>query len=162
MPLSVGDKAPNFHLYDTDKKEVSLSDYAGQVVVLLFFPQAFTGTCTAELCTVRDNISDYQNLDVAVLAISVDSLFTLAEFKKQQNYSFPMLSDFNKEVSKEYGALYDEFVFGMKGVSRRAAFVVGREGTLQYAEVLESAGDLPDFEAIKEAIEKAKATNSTR
>lgn len=101
---------------------------------------------------MRDDIAAYENLDAAILAISVDSPFALEQFKTQQNLNFPLLSDFNAEVSTAYGALYDEFVFGMKNVSKRSAFVVDKTGTIQYAEVLESAGDLPNFVAIKEAL----------
>jgi peroxiredoxin len=101
---------------------------------------------------VRDNLNVYTSLNAEVVGISVDSIFTLAKFKEEQQYNFPLLSDFNKTVSQAYGAFYEEFVFGMKGVSRRAAFVVDKNGTVQYAEVLESAGDLPNFDAIKEAL----------
>jgi len=122
--------------------------------VILFFPQAFTGVCTTELCSVRDSLAQYESLNTEVLAISVDSIFTLAKFKETQGFNFRLLSDFNKEVSASYGALYDTFVFGMKGVSRRAAFVVDGTGHIRYAQVLESAGDLPDFEAVKATLEK--------
>lgn len=152
MALSVGDKAPNFKLYNSDKKEVALEDFKGQNVVLLFFPLAFTGVCTTELCTMRDNIADYQGLNAQILAVSVDSLFTLDKFKAEQNLNFPLLSDFNKDTSKAYDSLYADFVLGMKGVSKRSAFVIDKEGTIQYAEVLDSAGDLPNFEAVKAAL----------
>ena len=122
--------------------------------MILFFPQAFTGVCTTELCSVRDSLAQYESLNTEVLAISVDSIFTLAKFKETQGFNFRLLSDFNKEVSASYGALYDTFVFGMKGVSRRAAFVVDGTGHIRYAQVLESAGDLPDFEAVKATLEK--------
>jgi len=123
-------------------------------VVLLFFPQAFTGVCTTELCTMRDDIAFYQGLEAQVLAVSVDSVFTLGRFKEDQNLNFPLLSDFNKEVAPKYGAFYDEFVFGMKGVARRSAFVIDGEGIVRYEEVLESAGDLPNFEAVKETLQQ--------
>ncbi len=153
MALQIGDLAPSFTLYSSEKQEVSLSDYKGKKVVVLFFPLAFTGVCTEELCSVRDNIATYQNLNTEVLAISVDSLFSLEQFKKQQNLSFPLLSDFNKEVSAAYGALYDEFVLGMKGVSKRSAFVIDEEGKILYAEVLEDAGQVPSFENIQKALQ---------
>ncbi len=149
MTIQQGQAAPDFSLYNTEKNKVSLADYKGKNVLILFFPQAFTGVCTNELCSVRDTLDTYSNLHAEVVGISVDSLFTLAKFKEDQNYNFPLLSDFNKEVSQAYGAFYDEFVFDMKGVARRAAFVVDKQGIVQYAEVLESAGDLPNFEAIK-------------
>ena len=152
MALQPGDKAPSFKLIDTDKNEVSLESYEGKNLVVLFFPLAFTGVCTTELCTIRDDIQSYNNMDTDVVAISVDSFATLGKFKEEQNLNFPLLSDFNKEVSSSYGALYDEFVLGMKGVSKRSAFVVGPDGNIKYAEVLESAGDLPNFEAIKASL----------
>jgi peroxiredoxin len=149
MQLSKGQSAPDFTLFNSEKNKVSLADYKGKNLVILFFPQAFTGVCTTELCSVRDNLNAYTSLNAAVVGISVDSIFTLAKFKEEQSYNFPLLSDFNKDVSQAYGSFYDEFVFDMKGVSRRAAFVVDGEGVIQYAEVLESAGDQPNFDAIK-------------
>lgn len=149
MTLRKGDQAPDFSLTSDEKTTVSLSDFKGENVVVLFFPLAFTGVCTTELCTMRDDISTYKNLDATVLAISVDSPFTLEQFKAQQNLNFSLLSDFNAEASAAYGALYDDFVLGMKNVSKRSAFVVDKSGVIQYAEVLESAGDLPNFDAIK-------------
>lgn len=152
MALQTGDTAPDLKLYSSDKKEVSLADYRGSHVVILFFPLAFTSVCTAELCEVRDNIGTYKDLDAEILGISVDSVFTLAKFRKEQNLPFPLLSDFNKEVSEAYGALYKEFVLGMRGVSKRAAFVVNKEGKITYAEVLEDSGSVPDFEKVKAAL----------
>ena len=152
MVLQTAQAVPDFTLYDTHKKEITLSDFKGSQVVLLFFPAAFTSVCTAELCSVRDNLSLYEGLNANVLGISVDSLFTLAKYKEEQNLNFPLLSDFNKTVSKAYGCLYDTFAFGMQGVSKRAAFVIDEEGKLKYAEVLENAGEQPDFDAIKKAL----------
>lgn len=152
MSIHLGDRAPTFKLISSDKKEVALDDFKGKNVVLLFFPMAFTGVCTQEMCSMRDNISEYENLDAEVLAISVDSPFTLDKFKKDEHLNFPLLSDFNKEVSRAYGAYYEEFVLGLKGVSKRSAFVIDKEGIVRYAEVLESAGDLPNFEAVKSTL----------
>lgn len=152
MPLKTGDKAPLFTLHASDTSEVSLSDYSGRNVVLLFFPLAFTSVCTEELCTMRDALSDYNGMNTDVLAISVDSPFTLAKFKELEGLNFPLLSDFNTEVSRQYGALYDTFVFGMEGVSKRAAFVIDGEGVIRYAEVLDNAGDLPNFTAVRETL----------
>ena len=152
MMIKTGDQAPNFKLRASDKSEVSLEDFRGQNVVLLFFPLAFTGVCTEELCSMRDNIADYQGLDAQILAVSVDSLFTLEKFKAEQNLNFPLLSDFNKTVSKAYGSLYEDFVLDMKGVSKRSAFVIDKNGLIQHAEVLESAGDLPNFDQVKETL----------
>ena len=152
MALKTGDQAPDFKLYASDKSEVSLSDFKGKNVVLLFFPQSFTGVCTAELCSTRDDIAFYQGLDAQILAISVDSIFTLGKFKEEQRLNFPLLSDFNKETSRAYGAIYEDWILGMKGVSKRSAFVIDKNGVIQYAEVLESAGDLPNFAAVKETL----------
>ncbi|MBE7173566.1 MAG: redoxin domain-containing protein [Williamsia sp.] len=147
--MEVGQKAPNFTLYDTEKTQVSLDSLRGKKVVLLFFPLAFTSVCTKELCNVRDNITEYADTNATVLGISVDSVYTLAKFKEEQQLNFPLLSDFNKEVSKKYDALYDNFAFDMKGVSKRAAYVIDTNGVVQYKEVLENAGHVPDFTAIQ-------------
>ncbi|HEV2353010.1 MAG TPA: redoxin domain-containing protein [Puia sp.] len=154
--IQIGQPAPEFSLYSSDKQKISLSDFRGKTVVLLFFPQAFTGTCTKELCSTRDNIAAYNNANAQVLAISVDSLFTLARFKDDQHLNFPLLSDFNKTVSATYGCLYDNFVFDMHGVSKRSAFVVDKQGIIRYAEVLENAPDLPDFDAIQKTLASVK------
>src|ERR1700743_1932013 len=150
--IQVGQQAPDFTLYDSDKQKVTLGDYKGKNVLLLFFPQAFTGTCTKELCSTRDNIALYNDANAQVFGISVDSIFTLAKFKEEQHLNFPLLSDFNKTTSTEYGSLYDNFVFDMKGVSKRSAFILDKQGTIRYAEVLENAGDLPDFTAIQKML----------
>jgi peroxiredoxin len=152
MPLNIGDTAPDFTLFNTEKQAISLSSYHGKNVVILFFPLAFTSTCTAELCGVRDDISNYGKMDAEVLAISVDSLFTLGKFKEEQGLNFNLLSDFNKSTSQAYDSLYDTFVLDMKGVSKRSAFLIDREGVVRYAEVLESAGDVPNLDALKEVL----------
>jgi peroxiredoxin len=152
MALQVGDKAPDFKLFSSELKEVSLSDYKGKKLVVHFFPLAFTSTCTTQLCTMRDSFGYYEGMNSEVIGISVDTPFTLAKFKEDQHYQFPLLSDFNKEISQAYGAFYEEFIFNLKGVSKRAAFVIDEEGIITYAEVLETAKDLPDFEAIRKAV----------
>lgn len=153
MALSVGSNAPQFTLRDTDTNPVSLSDYKGKPVVVLFFPLAFTGVCTTELCSVRDDLKYYEKLDAQILAISVDSPFTLKQFKESQSYNFPLLSDFNKNVSTAYGSIYDTFVLDLEGVSKRSAFVVDGEGVIRYAEVLDNAGEIPNFVKVKEVLE---------
>lgn len=155
MALQTGQKAPSFTLTDTDRKKVSLEDLKGKNVLLLFFPFAFSGTCTKELCATRDDIASYNNSDAVVFGISIDSFFTLAKYKEDQYLNFQLLSDFNKEASKAYDALYDELL-GMKGVSKRAAFVIDKQGIIRYAEVVENAGELPNFIAIKEALSHLK------
>jgi peroxiredoxin len=149
MKPEPGQPAPNFTLYDSEKKQVSLADLKGKNVLLLFFPLAFTSTCTKELCGVRDNIAFYNNVDAVVFGISVDSLHTLGRYKQEQGLNFTLLSDFNKDVSAAYGSLYEQFSYNMKGVSKRSAFVIDKEGIVRYAEVLENAGEIPDFDAIQ-------------
>jgi len=154
MALSIGQKAPDFSLYSSSKEIIHLHDFIGSKnVLLLFFPQAFTGICTNELCGVRDDIARYEQANAQVLGISVDSIFTLAKFKDEQQYNFPLLSDFNKKVSTAYHTIYDYFTdMKMEGVSKRSAFIIDKEGIIQYSEVLESAGDVPNFEAIHQKL----------
>jgi glutaredoxin-dependent peroxiredoxin len=150
MSISIGQKAPNFELFDSEKNKVSLSSYAGKNVVVLFFPLAFTGVCTTEMCTMRDGLASFNSMNAEVVAISVDSLFVLDKFKKENDLNFPLLSDFNKEASKAYDSLYDVFpAFEMQGVSKRSAFVVNTEGNITYAEYCATPGDQPNYEAIK-------------
>ncbi len=153
MPIQIGQKAPAFTLFDTDKNKVSLAEQQGANVVVLFFPLAFTGVCTAELCNVRDNIATYNNTNAKVFGVSVDSLFSLGKFKEEQKLNFPLLSDFNKDAAKAFDVLYETFpAFEMQGVSKRAAFVIDKEGTVKYAEICATPGDLPDFAAIQQVL----------
>lgn len=154
MAIEIGQTAPDFTLHDSEKNKVTLSEQKGKNVLLLFFPQAFTGTCTKELCAIRDDIAKYNNSNATVFGISVDSVFTLAKYKEEQQYNFPLLSDFNKEISTTYDTIYTNWILDMKGVSKRSAFIIDKEGLIQYAEVLESAGDLPNFEAINSKLEQ--------
>jgi glutaredoxin-dependent peroxiredoxin len=147
--LQVGQNAPDFTLFNAEKESITLSQFRGRNVVLLFFPQAFTGVCTKELCDMRDNLQVYNNLNAEVIALSVDSVFTLAKWKEMEGYNFQMLSDFNKEVSKAYDTIYETFAFGMIGVSKRSAFVIDKDGILRYVEVLENAGEVPSFDNIR-------------
>jgi peroxiredoxin len=155
MALKVGDKAPDFALKTKTAeglKEIRLSDNFGKrSTVLLFFPLAFTSVCTKEMCEVTAGLSAYENLNAAVYGISVDSPFSQEAWAKAQKISVPLLSDFNKEVSQKYGTLLPDLI-GLKGVSARAAFVVDKQGTIRYAEVLADVKQLPDFEALKKAI----------
>lgn len=152
MALQTGQPAPDFTLYDSDKKKVSLHDYKGKKVVLLFFPFAFSSVCTKEMCEMRDSIDRYNKVDAQVFGISVDSLYTLARFREDQKLNFPLLSDFNKEVSGSYGSLHEEFNYNMKGVSKRSAFVIDREGVIRYAAVQDNPSQLPDFETIQSVL----------
>jgi peroxiredoxin len=150
--IHTGSQAPAFELPDTEKNMHTLSQYRGKNVVLLFFPMAFTGVCTKELCSMRDDIATYAGLNAEVLGISVDSPFALARFKEEQKLPFALLSDFNKQAIQAYDCMYTEFVAGLKGVAKRSAFVIDGEGVVRYAEVLESAGDLPNFDAVKSTL----------
>jgi glutaredoxin-dependent peroxiredoxin len=154
--IEIGNLAPEFSLFDTDKNKISLSSFKGKNVLLLFFPQAFTGTCTKELCSVRDDISRYSNAAAEVIGISVDSVFTLKKYKEDQQFNFPLLSDFNKEVSTLFHTLYENWILDMKGVSKRSAFIIDKTGIVRYVEVLENAGEIPDFTVINGILENLK------
>lgn len=153
MSLQTGTPAPDFTLFSSEKEKITLSEQKGQPVLLLFFPLAFTSVCTAELCSVRDSLDWYNKIEAKVFGISVDSLHTLARYKQDQQLNFTLLSDFNKEVSRSYGSIYEEFGYNMKGVSKRSAFVIDAEGIIRYAEVLDNAGEQPDFNQIRAVLE---------
>ena len=153
MPLQTGQPAPPFKSHDTEKNLVQLSDFNGKPVVLLFFPLAFTSTCTRELCSVRDDISAYNKVNAEVIGISVDSLHSLKKYKEEQHLNFTLLSDFNKTISKDYDTIYETFGGWMHGVSKRSAFVIDQDGIIRYTEVLEHAGDIPDLEAVKKTLQ---------
>jgi len=155
MALKVGDKAPDFTLFNQDGEPVSLSSFKGKNVVVLFFPGANTGVCTKEMCTFRDELKVFENLNAQVLGISVDLHFSLKMFHEKNNYNFPLLSDFNKKVIEKYDVVLDVFVpgkFDYLGVAKRAAFVVDNNGILKYVEVLASPDDEPNYAAIKKVL----------
>lgn len=152
MKIEVGQNAPDFTLYNSEKKQVTLSEQKGENVLLLFFPLAFTSTCTKELCFVRDSMAIYNSANAKVFGISVDSLHTLARYKADQNLNFSLLSDFNKDVSSAYGSIYETFGYNMKGVSKRSAFVIDKMGIVRYEEVLENASEIPDFKKINQVL----------
>ncbi len=152
MKIEIGQQAPDFLMFDTEKSAVRLSALKGENVLLLFFPFAFTSTCTAELCATRDDIAFYQGANAKVFGISVDAPYSLGVFKKEQNLNFQLLSDFNKTVSETYGCIYDRWGMELKGVSKRSAFVIDKNGIVQYAEILENAGEQPNFDAIKQTL----------
>lgn len=158
MSVKVGDVAPDFKLKSNAMEDVSLSDFKGKKnVVVLFFPFVNSGTCEKELCNMRDNMAQYEELDAQILAISVDSYFAQKLWGEIQRFNFPLLSDFNKEVCQAYGAYFDVFVpgkFDYKGVAKRSAFVVDKEGVVRYAEILENPGDEPSYDGIKETLAK--------
>ena len=154
MSIQVGQKAPDFALKTNKMKDFKLSDLQGQKnAVLLFVPLAFTGVCTKEFCSVRDNINSLQNESTQVVGISVDSPFSLDAWAAKEGYNFPLLSDFNKEVSAAYGSLYENLL-GFRGVSKRSAFVVDKNSIVQYAWVSEDAGKMPELDPIRECLQK--------
>jgi len=156
MAVQVGQEAPDFTLKNTDMEDVTLSSFRGDKnVVLLFVPLAFTGVCTQELCSVRDNLNNYANLDAEVFGLSVDSPFSQKAWKEREGLNFALLSDFNREVVQAYGATFgDSFPF--HGVAKRSAFVIDKAGVLQYVEILDKASDLPDFDKINDTLQGLK------
>jgi peroxiredoxin len=152
MAILKGQPAPDFSLYDNAKNKVALSDYRGKNVVLLFFPFAFSSVCTAELCSVRDDMSVFNGYDAQVFGLSVDSPYSLNKFKEEQKLNFPLLSDFNKSVSVAYDVLYETFAYEMQGVSKRAAFVIDKNGVIQYVEECANPGLQPNFATIHEVL----------
>jgi len=152
MATQVGETAPAFTLKNTDLEEVSLADFSGRKVVLLFVPLAFSGPCTQELCDISAGINAYDDLGAQVLGISVDSPFSLKAWVEKEGITIPLLSDFNKEVSAAYGAQFEDLL-GFKGVAKRSAFVVDGAGVVRYASVSDDPKQLPDFEAIKACLQ---------
>ena len=155
MALAIGTQAPEFTLKSKTEdglKDFSLSDHKGKDnVVLLFFPFAFTSVCVEEMCIMRDRLAQFSELDAAVYGISVDNPFAQEVMAKQDNINFPLLSDFNKVVSESYGVLYEDFI-GYKGVAKRSAFVVNKEGEIIFASSSDDPKQMPDFDAIEQAL----------
>jgi peroxiredoxin len=153
MSATVGSKAPDFTLMNENREPVTLSSQKGHPVVLAFFPAAFSGVCTKELCTFRDSMAKLNNAHAQVYGISVDTFFTLAAFKKDQNLNFPLLSDFNKEVIQAYGA-YNPDMIGLKGIAKRSTFVIDKDGVVRHAEVLDDARNEPNYDKVFETLAK--------
>ena len=152
MTIKKGDRAIEFKLPAKPKDEVDLGALIGkEKIVLLFFPLAYSSVCTAEMCAMRDDWKQYENLGAKVFGISVDSPFVTDKFRRDENIPFPILSDFNKEVSRKYGVLHEDLM-GLKGVSKRSAFVIGADGKVKYAWVTDNPGVQVDFEQIKAAL----------
>lgn len=152
MPAELNVKAPDFELQTNKGETVKLSEkLANGPVVVIFFPLAFTGVCTEEMCEFRDNLAELNSLNAQLFAISVDSRFALNAFAEKNNLEFPLLSDFNKEVSKAYGSQYETFL-GMNGVAKRSAFVIDREGVIRYRFVSDDAKVKPNLGEIREAL----------
>ena len=151
MSYQIGDTIPSITLQDTEGTQITIEVGSNNNTVLLFFPLAFSSVCTNELCSVRDNIKLYESLNAKVYGISIDSFFSLKAFKQSQNLNFTLLSDFNKVQSTNFGVLNNDH-FGMIGVAKRSAFVLDGNMKLVHSEILEDAGNLPDFDKIKEAL----------
>jgi peroxiredoxin len=147
MAVTVGSKAPDFTLTNQDREAVTLSKLQGKPVVLAFFPAAFSGVCTRELCTFRDSMAVLGKADAQVFGISVDTFFALKAFQDQQKLTFPLLSDFNKTAMRDYGA-FNEDMIGMHGIAKRATFVIDKDGVVRHAEVLEDARNEPNYDAV--------------
>jgi glutaredoxin-dependent peroxiredoxin len=154
--VQVGQKAPDFSLKTNKMQDFKLSDLQGKKnVILLFVPLAFTGGWTKEFCSVRDNINTLQNDTTQVVGISVDSPFALDAWAAKEGYDFPLLSDFNKEVSTAYDSLYENLL-GFRGVAKRSVFVIDKSGTVQYTWMSEEAGKLPELDPIREGLLKCE------
>ncbi|MFS4467201.1 redoxin domain-containing protein [Maribacter sp. 2210JD10-5] len=151
--LTIGQKAPDFKLVGTDLEPITLEDYKGKNLILHFFPLAFTSVCTEQLCTANGEENNYASLNAEVLGVSVDSPFVLDKFAKENNLDFPLGSDFNRKVSKDYGVLFDGDFAGMTGFSMRSAFIIDKDGTVQYAETTDGK-TLPSFQNIQKTLER--------
>jgi len=152
MALSVGTQAPDFTLPTKPGETLTLSSLRGKQVVLLFYPAAFTGVCTKEMCTIAEDFSAYESLGAVPVAISVDTPWVVTKFAAESKATFPFASDFNKTVIRDYGVVRHDFAFGMKDVAERAVFVIGPDGVIKYAWVGENPGVFPDLDAVKNAL----------
>jgi glutaredoxin-dependent peroxiredoxin len=151
MAVDVGSKAPDFILTNQERQPVKLSEQRGKPVVLAFFPAAFSSVCTKELCTFRDSLARLNRAQAQVYGISVDTFFTLKAFHDQQGYNFPLLSDFNKQAIRDYG-VFNEDMIGLKGIAKRAVFVIDKDGVVRHREVLDDARNEPDYDAVFKAL----------
>jgi glutaredoxin-dependent peroxiredoxin len=151
MAVDVGSKAPDFTLTNQDRQPVTLSGQKGHPVVLAFFPAAFSSVCTKEMCTFRDSLAELNKAKAQVYGISVDTFFTLKAFQDQQKLNFPLLSDFNKQAIRDYG-VFNEDMIGLKGIAKRAVFVIDKDGVVRYREVLEDARNEPDYRKVQEVL----------
>jgi peroxiredoxin len=156
MAIAVGSKAPSFKLFNTDRKEISSGDFTGKILVINFFPAAFTGVCTEQLCTSRDELGFYNDIGAAVVGISVDMPFSLKVFKEQNHITYDLLSDFNKLSIHEYEMYHCNFACGIKGVAKRGVVVVDTNGNVAYAEETANPGTQVNFAMLKEALKKLK------
>ena len=148
-----GDRAPGFVLPEAPGSMVDVGERIGQrPVVLLFFPLAYSGVCTTEMCKIRDDWSGWGELDADVYAISVDSPFVTQKWRADLNLPFPVLADFNKDVIRQYGVVHEDLM-GLKGIAKRSVFVIARDGSVVYKWVSEDPGVEPDYAAVKGALQ---------
>ena len=154
MAAEVGSKAPDFTLVNQDREPVKLSDQIGKGnTVLAFFPGAFSGVCTKEMCTLRDSMAQLNGLGAKVFGISTDTFFALKAWGDQQKLGFPLLSDYNKEAIKAFDVVNPDMV-GLKNIARRAVIVLDKDGVVRYREVLDDARNEPDYARLKDALGK--------
>ena len=153
MAIKVGDKAPDFKLHDTEKKERSLSEFIGKKTMVAFFPGAFTGVCTKEMCTFRDSLAELGNMGAQVVAISVDAPFSNKAFADANKLTFPILSDYSRSTIRQYAGVHEDFA-GLKGYSaaKRSAFVLDKNGVVKYAWISENPGVEPPYDEVKKAL----------
>jgi peroxiredoxin len=152
MSVDVGAKAPDFTLPNQDRETVTLSDrLRSGPVVLAFFPAAFSSVCQQEMCTFRDSASELNKTNAQVLGISTDTFFALKAWGDQHRLSFPLLSDFNKDVIRKYGVVNPDMI-GLKDIAKRAVFVIDRDGVVRHREVLEDARNEPDYQKVNQAL----------
>ena len=151
MSVDVGSKAPDFTLINEERQPVTLSQQRGKPVVLAFFPAAFSSVCQKELCTFRDSMARLNDAKAEVYGISVDTFFTLKAFHDQQHLTFPLLSDFNKTVIRDYG-VFNEDMIGLKGIAKRAVFVLDGDGVVRHKEVLEDARNEPNYQKVFQTV----------
>lgn len=157
MAIKVGDKAPAFTIADTEKKPRSLSEFLGKKVVLAFYPGAFTGVCTKEMCTLRDSLSNFNAMNAQIVGISVDSPFANKGFAAQNNLKYPLLSDYTREVVKKYGIELENFS-GLQGyvAAKRSIFVLDKDGIVRYSWISENPGVEPNYDDVSKALEAIK------
>jgi glutaredoxin-dependent peroxiredoxin len=155
MSVDVGSMAPDFTLTNQDRQPETLSSKRGHPVVLAFFPAAFSSVCQQELCTFRDSIATLNAAHADVFGISVDTFFALKAFHDQQKLTFSLLSDFNKQVIREYG-VYNEDMIGLHGIAKRAVFVIDGHGVVRHREALDDARNEPDYQQVFEALAHLK------
>ncbi|HKY21003.1 MAG TPA: peroxiredoxin [Vicinamibacterales bacterium] len=154
MAVAVGSKAPDFTLVNQDRESVTLSEELKKGnVVLAFFPGAFSGTCTKEMCSFRDTMSHFKGANANVLGVSTDTFFALKAWRDQQHFDFQLLSDYNKDVIKAYDVVNPDMI-GLKNIAKRAVFVIDKGGVVRYCEVLDDARNEPDYGKLNEALSK--------